>query len=192
MYINNARSLNLNYSWLDFFNKKQLFLIGLLYTKQPQNYISFSNPGLTDNFIYNAVTDKYMELYTAFMRLEKFYHNYTIKIAPQLSFSQIQSYIGIGAGLYQAKNTSTRVGLATSIKFNKALIVDCNFFQTFKRSSSDNIPLMYLLPTFLPWTWVFHGKINLYFLLLENLAEIILLLLISLPDFLIWMNWLLC
>ncbi|MFZ5976658.1 MAG: hypothetical protein EKK39_14590 [Sphingobacteriales bacterium] len=138
LYISNARSLNLNYSWLDFFNKKQLFLIGLLYTKQPQNYISFSNPGLTDNFIYNAVTDKYMELYTAFMRLEKFYHNYTIKIAPQLSFSQIQSYNGIGAGLYQAKNTSTRVGLATSIKFNKALIADCNFFQTFNRSSSAN------------------------------------------------------
>ncbi|WP_298296264.1 hypothetical protein [Hydrotalea sp.] len=136
MYISNAKSLNLNYSWLDFFDKKQLFLVGVLYRKQPQNFITFSNPGLTDNLIYNAVTDKYLQLYSVFIKLEKYYHNYQIKIAPQLSFSQIQLYTGIGSDLYQVKNISTRVGVATSIKFNKALIADCNFFQTFNRSGS--------------------------------------------------------
>lgn len=91
----------LNYSWIDFSDKKQLFLLGLLYRAQPQNFISFTNPGLIDNFIYNSVTDKYMALFPAFARLEKYYYNYTIKIAPQLSFSRFQLNTGIGTDLYR-------------------------------------------------------------------------------------------
>jgi hypothetical protein len=45
------------------------------------------------------------------------------------------------------KNVPTRFGVATTIKFNKALIANCNFFQTFNGSNyaynADNVSSSY-------------------------------------------------